>query len=658
MTMPMMSTPNANNITGGDNFPTGAVVGGVVGGAAFLCCIALIAFLLLRRRRRNNKPDERPESTARAVGDGDGDVAMNTMGTADAREMQSARYESVAVSGDASDVSGSDGSSEKKAAATSPRRHGRSKSKRHHHHHKSSRKTPRGEAAAATTTPTAVTITPLVEDSSYETESESFAPLPPAPRIRRGEYASTESGLVTPISSTASRDWFVDPEASASDRKWVLTRDDIQVGRELGRGAFARVMIAKMHGERVALKQLLGGEDGGRAPTDKELAAFVKEARLMQKLPPHPNVLGLKGVLSDADVPMGIVTEFCGGGSLDRYLKARKCTLLEKIDILLDVAEGLYHLHRHNIVHRDLAVRNLLLSSDGTVKVADFGLSRDTVADGNTTKCFDAADHQLLTSGGFLFLDEVLRRVEWRVDAANDCIAVSDWRGLEAATLDGASHRIVFKQPRALSMNVCARQALVELGADRCSIVATANHDIFVRVGDNTTFGKMSAADLVALAPHTPVRLLAVADDASRTTELRLDSVRPLERAAVSWCFDMSSAPGADDGFVVVRRAPRAAGVVADLATVVSSRDRATALRLFSEHAWPQSQPAMRATVQGSMSRDWRIYFVVYSHTHFFCVTQILQWARCAGWRSRRCARRRIRRAPTCGRTASPHGRC
>lgn len=83
---------------------------------------------------------------------------------------------------------------------------------------------------------------------------------------------------------------------------------------------------------------------------------------------------------------MCIVTEFCGGGSLDVYLRRRETSLMEKIDICLDVAEGILHLHRHNIVHRDLAVRNLLLASDGTVKVADFGLSRDTVDDGNTTK--------------------------------------------------------------------------------------------------------------------------------------------------------------------------------------------------------------------------------------------------------------------------------
>jgi hypothetical protein len=590
-------------------FPIGAVVGGIVGGLAFLCCIGLIAFLLFGRRRRSKPSNEQQDGGTTARVSDENDIAMgtmnSTMNSADAEEMTSARFENGVAVTKIDDISSSDADEKSADKGTSPRRHGRSKSKRHHKgRHKSSRKTPRGEetpSPAAVVTAVAAAPAPaltLVEDSSYETDSESFAPLPPAPRIRRGEYASTEGGLVTPLSNATSRDWFTEGDANA-DRKWVLTRKDLQVGRELGRGAFARVMIAKLKGEKVALKQLLGGEDGGRAPTDKELSAFVKEARLMQKLPPHPNVLGLKGVLSDESVPMGIVTEFCGGGSLDRYLKARKCTLLEKIDILLDVAEGMYHLHRHNIVHRDLAVRNLLLSSDGTVKVADFGLSRDTVVDGNTTKCFDAVDHQLLTSAGFLYLDEVLRRVEWRVDAVGR-VAVSDWHGLTAATFDVASARVVFKQPSALSMNVSARQALVELRAQQCSIVATANHDMYVRVGGDNAFVKLAASELVLV--HAPVHLLALDDAAChRTDEMRLDSVIPLERAAVSWCFDMSSTASANDGFVVVRRAPRAATVATELAALTTSRDKATSLRHFCERQWPQCQPALRATIQGSM---------------------------------------------------------
>jgi hypothetical protein len=53
------------------------------------------------------------------------------------------------------------------------------------------------------------------------------------------------------------------------------------VGKELGRGAFARVCIAKLRGERVALKQLLFAEDEGTLPSEKEVSLFLRDALAM-----------------------------------------------------------------------------------------------------------------------------------------------------------------------------------------------------------------------------------------------------------------------------------------------------------------------------------------------------------------------------------------
>lgn len=51
----------------------------------------------------------------------------------------------------------------------------------------------------------------------------------------------------------------------------------------------------------------------------------------MQKLPPHPNVLALHGIVTDATGPLCLVMEFCGGGSMDVYLTKRTISLLEKV---------------------------------------------------------------------------------------------------------------------------------------------------------------------------------------------------------------------------------------------------------------------------------------------------------------------------------------
>jgi serine/threonine protein kinase len=52
----------------------------------------------------------------------------------------------------------------------------------------------------------------------------------------------------------------------------------------------------------------------------------------------------------------------------------------------LDTARGIQHLHEQNIVHRDIAARNMLLTHTGQIKVSDFGLSRNTLEDGFKTK--------------------------------------------------------------------------------------------------------------------------------------------------------------------------------------------------------------------------------------------------------------------------------
>lgn len=103
----------------------------------------------------------------------------------------------------------------------------------------------------------------------------------------------------------------------------------------------------------------------------------------------HPNVVLFRGVAADfpADgkttgVFMGLVFEFCDGGSLYQRLhfpenKSRaRMTIPEKVSTLYQIACGAEHMHSHNIVHRDLSDMNILLCSNGDVKIADLGCAR------------------------------------------------------------------------------------------------------------------------------------------------------------------------------------------------------------------------------------------------------------------------------------------
>jgi len=121
------------------------------------------------------------------------------------------------------------------------------------------------------------------------------------------------------------------------------------------------------------------------------LQAFIKEVGLMQRLD-HPNVLGLLGMCIGRSGTLAMVTEFLSLGSVFSLLHARKPpTPLPRrvaLQMLADAARGMAYLHGCNppIIHRDLKSQNLLVGADHSVKVADFGLSRECMQPGAMTR--------------------------------------------------------------------------------------------------------------------------------------------------------------------------------------------------------------------------------------------------------------------------------
>ena len=80
-----------------------------------------------------------------------------------------------------------------------------------------------------------------------------------------------------------------------------------------------------------------------------------------------------------------MILEFLEGGSLDEWLPANGPKLhgTELLSVVHQIALGLVALGRAGIVHRDLAARNVLIDGQLSVKIADFGLSRETDEDKN-----------------------------------------------------------------------------------------------------------------------------------------------------------------------------------------------------------------------------------------------------------------------------------
>ncbi len=148
---------------------------------------------------------------------------------------------------------------------------------------------------------------------------------------------------------------------------------------EIGSGASATVHRAVQEGldREVALKVLAPGLFDG----DELQARFVREARIQANLA-HPNLLKLFDAGVHGETPylaMELVTGGSLRGLLDRHGSLR---LSEAVRLGREIADGLACAHGSEIVHRDLKPENVLLSTDGVVKVADFGLAKGLASGG------------------------------------------------------------------------------------------------------------------------------------------------------------------------------------------------------------------------------------------------------------------------------------
>jgi len=140
----------------------------------------------------------------------------------------------------------------------------------------------------------------------------------------------------------------------------------------LGAGGMGEVYRAKdpRLGREVAIKIL-----PERLAAERDLVRrFEEEARAVAALS-HPNVLTLYDLGREGD-RLFVVTELLDGETLRTRLAHAAPSWLKAIEITIAVAEGLSAAHSRGIIHRDLKPENIFLTSDGRVKILDFGLAR------------------------------------------------------------------------------------------------------------------------------------------------------------------------------------------------------------------------------------------------------------------------------------------
>ncbi|XP_071714549.1 putative receptor-like protein kinase At5g39000 [Rutidosis leptorrhynchoides] len=147
-------------------------------------------------------------------------------------------------------------------------------------------------------------------------------------------------------------------------------------------GGFGKVYRVKTENYGViAVKRL----DTKHGQGDKQ---FKTEVILLSKLE-HINIVSLVGYC-DEDGEKILVYKFQSNGSLDRHLKNKDLSLIQRLRICLGAAQGLNYLHddvgpHERILHRDIKSSNILLDENWNAKVSDFGLARIGPANMRTT---------------------------------------------------------------------------------------------------------------------------------------------------------------------------------------------------------------------------------------------------------------------------------
>lgn len=111
---------------------------------------------------------------------------------------------------------------------------------------------------------------------------------------------------------------------------------------------------------------------------------FLKEAEIIA-LSNHPNIVKLYGQ-GEWENGLYIAMEFIQGVSLKQFIIQNSLSNKRSLEILLQVAYALLHLHTHGVVHRDLKPENILITEEGGVKVIDFGIAQLAEEDSSLTQ--------------------------------------------------------------------------------------------------------------------------------------------------------------------------------------------------------------------------------------------------------------------------------
>ena len=164
-------------------------------------------------------------------------------------------------------------------------------------------------------------------------------------------------------------------QADGPSESWVGGRvGAYRIEREIGRGGMGAVYLAEradgQYEQRVALKLIKRGMD-----TDHVLARFRAERQILASLD-HPNIARLlDGGSTEQGVPY-FAMEYIEGEPIDAYADRTALSVEERLQLFLQVCGAVSYAHQRLVIHRDIKPLNILVTTDGTPKLLDFGIAK------------------------------------------------------------------------------------------------------------------------------------------------------------------------------------------------------------------------------------------------------------------------------------------
>lgn len=151
----------------------------------------------------------------------------------------------------------------------------------------------------------------------------------------------------------------------------------LEVDGEVGKGGFGHVSLAVGRFSSSSAKSRVVAVKTYKAKVKDD--EVLMEVSLLVAAQGHPNILGFRGIFVTEEhgtKTWSLVTDYCKGGDLfSQVVKKGTLSELEARPLMNDLMSALAHTHERHIIHRDIKPENLLLAHDGSLVLADFGIS-------------------------------------------------------------------------------------------------------------------------------------------------------------------------------------------------------------------------------------------------------------------------------------------